>query len=142
MNKKLNGLVLFGLICFFIFGSSLISDIYRSFWGNKNIWWTPASMQLSLEESRNNFELLINGKLIRQHIKDSSLYAIDSEGKLYKLVSKDFGVRLNNWKKQQASILMKGLVSAFGTGAGLTCFFIGLWIQKRDKKKNASGHRL
>ena len=135
MKKKLNGFLLIGIIGLAVFGTQLITNLISAFAANKNIWWTPKTMQLTLEESKNNFEIFIMGEPLQKHFNNGSLCIIDADGKQYHLFAKDIGVRLNNWKSHQVSILKNALINSFVTGIGVTCLIIGLWKLRFKKEK-------
>jgi hypothetical protein len=119
MKKQLNLFLSIGILGLFIFGSYLISDVYEVFYGNKNIWWTPKQMILPLDQTRDRFEIWINDQLFQKRLEDGSLSAVGADGNQYRVVSKDIGVRFNNWDSRQVEILKFALVRALITG---TCF--------------------
>jgi hypothetical protein len=135
MQRKINALLLIGLISTFTLATHLITHLARIYWGDRNIWWTPKTMKLYLSETKNNFELFISGKPLQDHIAKETLFALDEEGKQYCVVGKDIGVRLNNWHKVKASMLGTALYSAFGSGVAITCLVLGLVEIIKDKKK-------
>jgi len=95
-------------------------------WGKGDMWWTPRSMALPLSETRNNFELLVSGDLLQDHLARGSLSAIDSQGERYRLASEDVEVRLNNWQKVKSSMLHSAVLSAFMLGFSLLSLIVGV----------------
>ena len=140
MNKpkgkrpRINPLVFMGLIGMFTIGTNFAWQLYRAFWSNQDIWWTPQTMQLSIENSKNNFELFISGKSLQKHLTDESLFALDNNGEQYHVVSNDLTIRLNNWNKVKSSILTNAIISGVAFGIIITVLAIGL-IQVFGQKK-------
>ncbi len=137
-KSKINPLVLIGLVGILTIGTNFAVQLYRACRGNQDIWWTPRTMQLPLKETRDNFRLFISGKPLDQHLEEQTLYALDQEGKKYRIVTQDISVRVNNWNKVRASILSNALVSSVAFGVVLTLLVTGLvqvWGQKRRVQK-------
>ena len=126
MTRRINTLLWIGLTFTLIIGSSFIVDVYRAFYGDHGIWWTPNSMRLPLEETKDVFDLYIGGKPLRMRLSDKTLFSVDKNGKQYPVVSRDITVRLNNWDKTKASILTHTTLSGPALGAALTLLVIGL----------------
>ena len=139
MNRKprINPLLFMGLIGILTIGTHFALDLYRAFWGNQDIWWTPKSMQLSVDESREHFRLYIGGKSLQKHLAEGSLLALDNNAKQYRVVSKDLGIRLNNWYKVKSSILTNAVLSGVAFGIVITVLVIGL-IQVIGRNKTDS----
>jgi hypothetical protein len=123
MKKRLNPLLFIGLIGFFVFGSNLAANLYEVFYGNQSIWWTPKKMMLTLDETKDYFELWITGKIFQSRIEDGSLFLLDNEGNQFRVVSKDVGVRINNWQSRQVALLKYAVINACITGACLAFVF-------------------
>ncbi len=51
MKKYLNPLVITCLTALVITGSTLFVDVYRAYWGDESIWWTPRHLALPLEKT-------------------------------------------------------------------------------------------
>jgi len=131
---SINPLLLIGLIGFFTVGSSFFVDIYRAFYGEKDIYWTHQEMKLPVEKTGNDFQLFIAEKLLQNHLSDKTIYAIDKNGTQYPVVVEDITVRLNNWNKVKATILAKATFTGVFFGIALTLLITGLvqvFIQKR-----------
>lgn len=125
-NRQINSLLWIGLTGTIIIGTSFFIDLYRVFWGDRTIWWTHQAMRLSVEQTKDNFELYIAGRLLQKHLSNGTLLAIYKNGKQYPIVAKDVTVRLNNWDKTKAIILGHTTMSGFGFGVALTLLVIGL----------------
>jgi len=104
-KRRINAYLLIGLIGVFTIGSTLFTHVYRAFWGERDIWWTPPSMSLKAEETGNNFAITIGGKLLQKHLAEGTLFGVDPNGGQYRVVSKDVGVRVNNWDRVKAFTL-------------------------------------
>jgi len=129
---RLNTLAMFGLTGMFIFGSIFAAQIIQIAWGNRDIWWTPDTKKLSLQQSTSRFELSIAGKTLQQHLDNGTLLGIDDAGKHYRIVESDIKVRVNNWDEVKDSMLSSALFSAFCTGAALACFLIGIATARKS----------
>jgi hypothetical protein len=134
MKKQLNIYLSIGILGVFVFGSMFIGDIYEAFYGSASIWWTHQDMKLPLEKTKDQFEIWINGKLLQKRLEDRSLYVVDADGNQYPVVSKDVGVRINNWDSRQAEILKFALVRALITGICLGFLLAGIFEIFRDRK--------
>lgn len=126
--------MLAGIIGIFTIGSNFFIQIYRAYLGNQDIWWTPRTMQLGIEEAKDNFKLYISGKPLQQHLTDGNLFILDNDGGQYRVVSKDVTVRLNNWNKVRSSILANAIINGVFFGIILTVMVIGLIQVYRQKK--------
>ena len=130
MGDRAKGILIGGIIMSCVFVSILASDLINIYKGNKDIWWTPASMMLSLSDVKDKFEIYISGRPMADYIENGALLAEDKEGKQYKVVSRDMGFRVNNWDKQKLSILEKALFSAFGAGIGIALLIVGVYLKR------------
>ena len=96
LAKPILPLLLIGFIASLTIESSLGVSLHRTFWKNRNIWWTPLNLSLSLEEKRDYFQLYISGKLLQNHIKEETLYTLDKAGSLKWVAPKAICTRFNN----------------------------------------------
>jgi hypothetical protein len=134
MKKQLNIYLSIGILGCFVYGSYLIGDAYEAFYGEQTIWWTHHEMMLPLDKAKDQVEIWINGKLLQTRLDDGSLYAIGADGNQYRVVSKDVGVRVNNWHSRQTEILKFALVRAFITGACFAFILAGIIQIFREPK--------
>lgn len=136
MNKKgINPLLLIGIIGIFTIGSNFMVQLYRAFGENRDIWWTAKTMPLRIHETRDSFKLSINGKNIEGHLSEGALLTLDENGAYKPIKSADVSVRLNNWNKVRASILINALITAVFFGASVTVFIVGLFqVLKRRRE--------
>jgi len=136
-KKTINSFLLIGLIGTLTIGTNFAINLHRAFWAEESNWWTPRTMKLPIEETRNNFEIYIGEKFLQEHLSEGTLFSIDKNGEQYRIVSKDISVRLNNWDKMKASFLTNAIFSGFGFGASITLLIIGL-IKVLTKKEDSS----
>lgn len=134
--KSISPLLFVGLFGFFTIGSSFFVDIYGAFYGNKDIYWTYQSMKLPLEETKNDFEVYVSGKLLQKHLTENTIFAIDNNGMQYPVAPKDVSVRLNNWNKVKSRILTKAILTGFTLGIALTLLITGTIQTFSQKNKN------
>ena len=135
-KTKLNALLIIGIIGIFTIGINFAVQIYRAFGSNQDIWWTAMTMPLTIDKTKESFELSINGKTIQNHLSEGTLLALDDEGNQQPVVSGDISVRLNNWNKVKASILTNALFSGVLFGASITMLIIGL-IQLLNRRSSS-----
>ena len=135
-KTKLNALLIIGIIGVFTIGINFVIQIYRVFGSNQDIWWTATTMPLTIDKTKESFELSINGKTIQKHLADGTLLALNDEGNQQSVVSGDISVRLNNWNKVKASILTNALFSGVLFGASITTLIIGL-IQLLNRRSSS-----
>ncbi|MEW6076435.1 MAG: hypothetical protein AB1724_01340 [Thermodesulfobacteriota bacterium] len=135
-GRSINSVLWIGLTGMFLIGSSFVSDLYQAYRGDNSIWWTHNDMRLPLEETKNNAEVYISGKLLQKHIADGTLTGLDAGGKPYPIASRDVTVRLNNWDKIRASILARTAFTGFGLGVSIALAAAGLIqiFRSGDKK--------
>ena len=135
-RPTINPLVFVGLIGIFTIGSNFAIQLYRAYLGNQDIWWTPRTMQLGIEDTKDDFKLYISNKYLQQHLTDGNLFILDNEGGQYRIVSKDVTVRLNNWYKVKARILENAIISGILFGIVITMFMTGVVHVVEEKKKH------
>jgi hypothetical protein len=126
MKKRVNSLLIIGITGTIVLGFHFGVQYGRATWGNHTIWWTPKAMAVSLDETRQYFELFLSNELLQDHLKRRSLSATERNGKTYQVVPEDIKVRLNNWYKVKASFLNAAVFSAFVLGVSVTCLILGL----------------
>ncbi len=126
MKRPINAALLIGLIGIFTIGSSLSVSLYRVFWGDDDIYWTPQSMSLPYKESSDYFQIYIGDELFSNYLAKGYLTGLDDEGNQFKIVEDDISFRLNNWNKTQAVILKTSVLTAFLFGISVSCFIIGI----------------
>ncbi|MDH5297477.1 MAG: hypothetical protein OEV91_00475 [Desulfobulbaceae bacterium] len=125
MPQRLPPLLFIGLIGTLVTGSIFFMQYGRATWGDQNIWWTPRPLAVSLADTRQEFELLINDELLQKHIQHQTLMVMDVNGGSYPVTKEDIRVRLNNWYKVKASLLNAAVLTAFLLGVSVTCLILG-----------------
>lgn len=134
---KFNAWLIIGIIGISVFGSQFMVFYGRAAWGDANIWWTPKEMALPLLETSNDFELILKGELLRNHLDHGSLLFQDRNGELKSLSTGDLEVRLNNWHQTRASLLHSAVFMALLLGVSLMSLIIGLARAITAKRKAA-----
>ncbi len=125
MNGKILFLLIAGIIGTSVFGAHFGVKYGQAMWGNKDMWWTPRSMALSLGETRGVFRMFLSGRPLAEQIEEGALFAVSGEGDLYKVAPADIAVRLNNWQKVKAGMLEGAVVTALFLGASVTLLLTG-----------------
>ncbi|MDW7679231.1 MAG: hypothetical protein SCK70_01600, partial [bacterium] len=72
MHIKFNPLLFIGALGSLIWGLFFGIQLYSSFGANQNIYWTPRTMPLQIDETKQSFELFIGGKSIHEHLSDKT----------------------------------------------------------------------
>lgn len=139
--KKMNALLMVGMIGVLTIGVNFGVQLKRAFGGDPGIWWTAKTMPLSIEETKDAFELFIDDKFLQKHLADGTLMIARGGGDLDHLVSSDIAVRLNNWHRIRSSILAQALPSCFLFGVSLTMLTMGLYQVLARKKIGSAGGR-
>ena len=126
MKRRINPLLLIGIIGTCTIGSQLAVHVARAYWGDRDIWWTPVKMAVPFEQTKNEFCILIKGKPLADYLDAGGLAVKEQDGTQQPVAATDLTARLNNWPRTKSSILSFALFSAFGSGVALTCLAIGL----------------
>jgi len=129
MKRKMNLLMIIGLVGTPIAGTQFGLDYGRAIWGAPQVEWTPIEMALPLEQTSGSFQLLLDNEPLADHLARNSLTALGSEGLAYFVTPEMVRVRLNNWPQIQAwkaHLLHMAVYSALGLGVSLTCLIVGL----------------
>jgi hypothetical protein len=137
MQKRVNSLLIVGIIGTVVLGFHFGVQYGRAMWGNSHIWWTPKAMAVSLDETRQYFELFLSDELLQDHLKRRSLSATERDGKTYQVVPEDIKIRLNNWYRVKASFLNSAVFSAFVLGISVTCLIMGLARLRMRRESNS-----
>ncbi|MBD3336503.1 MAG: hypothetical protein GF355_13405 [Candidatus Eisenbacteria bacterium] len=135
--KAGKALLLIGIIGTSVFGAHTGAQYGRAVWGDRDIWWTPRSLAVDLDETQDEFRLLVSGDLLQEHLRRGSLQATDAQGETYRVVAGDISVRLNNWDEVRASWFQSAVFSAFMLGAAVACLVLG-GILIRSARRAAS----
>lgn len=125
MKRKMNLLLIIGLVGTPIAGTQFGIDYGRAIWGETQIWWTPQQLALPLEQTSNQFQILLDNEPLANHLTRNSLTALGAEGLAYFVTPEMVRVRLNNWPQVQAGMLHMAVYSALALGVSLTCLIVG-----------------
>ena len=125
MKRKMNLLLIIGLVGTPIAGTQFGLDYGRAIWGETQIWWTPLQLALPLEQTSNQFQILLDNEPLANHLTRNSLTALGAEGLAYFVTPEMVRVRLNNWPQVQAGMLHMAVYSALALGVSLTCLIAG-----------------
>ncbi len=136
MKKKYNELLLIGLAGTFFFGSFFAGEYLAATSANQDIWWTPMTMALSLDQSRAEFELYVRGDLLQKRVETGTVWLMDKQGKLSKVTAEDVKIRFNNRYKVKAEKLHKAVFTAFMSGISIALLVTGLVRFFKDKRKS------
>jgi len=97
--------------------------LYSELSKRSDIWWTPATNQLPLAESRDRVEIYVRGRPLGMLLEQGHLAITDSAGP-HVLTSQDVAVRLNNWDRMRIQRLPILLSYAAVLGAGLIALLL------------------
>lgn len=141
MKRKFNNLFLLGFLGVIIVGSFFVVDIWGTFWGDKNIYWTATNMMLQYDQSSNDFEVYVKGDLLQKALDKNKLLYLEEDNTYSNLSIEDFQYRLNNYYKVKSSNLTKLLFTSFFTGFFLAFLFTGFFkyvpqVQEKPVENN------
>src|SRR2546425_4212933 len=97
--------------------------LYSELSKRSDIWWTPATNQLPLAESRDRVEIYVRGRPLGTLLEQGHLAITDSAGP-HVLGAQDVAVRLNNWDRVRIQRLPRVLIYAAVLGAGLIALLL------------------
>lgn len=138
MKRKFNGFFIAGLTGTIFIGSFLAGDYFDTSRCRHDSWWTPMSMALTLNQSRQEFELYIQGEMLQKCIEEGTLLMVDDRGTSKKVTAGDVKVRLNNRHKVKADKLPYALAAAFFLGISMSLLALGLMQFVADKKEKTA----
>jgi hypothetical protein len=127
-------LLLFGGIFFLTSCAQLIRFYYQ----RDDIWWTPVTSPLSLEQSRERVEVYVRGVRLQNALQSGHLQMVGDSGPT-SITASDIGIRLNNNDRVRVERLPSMLASAAGAGATGFLLLLGLvgWVPSRPRKSGA-----
>ena len=97
--------------------------LYSELSKRSDIWWTPATNQLPLAESRDRVEIYVRGRPLGMLVDQGHLAITDSAGP-HVLTSQDIAVRLNNWDRVRIQRLPVLLIYTAVLGAGILALVV------------------
>ncbi|HOI31029.1 MAG TPA: hypothetical protein PLZ15_14890 [Melioribacteraceae bacterium] len=125
-------LFLAGLIGSFIFGSSFLVDLIKVYFEDQNIYWTPAKLSLSLDDTGNSFQFFIQKEGLKKLVSSETLYLREDEGVYKPVTFGDIKIRMNNWNEQKSSILGRAVFTGFFFGSSMCMLIIGAVIKRKE----------
>ena len=127
MRTRINALTIISLILVITGLGYLVPKFFEP----ADIWWTPQSLALSLQESRDRVEVLVGGELLRKRVEDGSLLLKSADGSSRPVGAGDLGFRFNNWDARRADLYWEGMFSAAYVGIGVVMLAAGLFLVPR-----------
>lgn len=133
MKQSTRALLLIGVIGCCTLGSHFFARYAQAVWGDRENWWTPRSMALPLNETRDDFRVFVGDELLQDRIRDGALYIAGDAGEPTPVSAETVEVRMNNWPATKAGLLHGAVISAFGFGANAAFLGLGIgrWIIER-----------
>jgi len=124
-------LLLFGGMFFLTSGISLV----RFYYERDDIWWTPVTAPLSLEQSRDRVEVYVRGALLQNALPSGRLQWAGETGPA-SINASEIGIRLNNRDRVKAERLPAMLISAAAAGFTGLLLLLGLigWVPSQPVK--------
>lgn len=102
--------------------------------GDASKWWTPVSMAVPLDQTRDQIEIYLGDTLLQEQLTQHRLFVEGFDGQQYQVVAEDIRVRLNNWPEVKASLLSRVVFLGVPFSAALALFLVGL-MQTFSKTK-------
>ena len=100
-----------------------VVPIYSELTRRSDIWWTPPSMLVPLDEAKDRVQIFARGKPLDDLIQAGQL-RIAEDGSSSVLQTSDIGLRLNNWDRIRSERFPGLLISAAGFGIGVMMFLL------------------
>ncbi len=130
MKKWFNPVTLIGL---FVVAMGLV-QLVPKFFEPRDIWWTPRSMALSLQDSRDRVEVFVADKLLRDRVADRSLHLVAEDGTARPVQADDIRLRLNNWDARRADLYWQAMFSAAYLALGVAMLVVGLFFVPKERR--------
>jgi hypothetical protein len=97
--------------------------IYSELTRQSDIWWTPPSRLVPLDEAKDRVQIYARGRPLDDLIQAGQL-RIAADGSSSVLQTSDIGLRLNNWDRIRSERFPGLLISAAGFGIGAMMFLL------------------
>lgn len=130
-GKWLNPVLLIGLLGLFGVGSQFVVHLYQAFYAPRDIYWTHTRSPLTLDETRDTFQVFIAGKPLDRHLAEGTLFAVADNGERYPVVARDVTARVNHWPRVQAERLTWTVFMALLVGPVLALLAAGIVVAVR-----------
>jgi len=130
-RKPLNGLIITGIVILFVFGANWIEFAFQP----DNIWWTPATMKLSMDDASDRVLTFVNDTELSEAVASGNL-VLKTEGGDVILAPGDIGYRVNNWHRYRSMQLWRVALDASMTTLAVTLLVLGLYFYNLKKKES------
>jgi hypothetical protein len=97
--------------------------LYRELSTRADIWWTPASMALSLPEAQDRVQIYVRGTPLGTLVDRKQLWIVDQAGRRA-IGTQDIGLRFNNWDRIRGGRVPSLLLYAAACGAGVVLLLL------------------
>jgi len=125
--------LLIGLLMLLVFGTNGLMLVMTP----DDIWWTPESMALSVDDVSDRVTVLINGQNLNELLEDGKILSVASD-RTVELSKADVGFRFNNWDRIKASWLGRASFDSAAVMMALLFIIYGLITSTSAKKDSAS----
>ncbi len=128
-------LLLFGGIFFLTSCISLV----RFYYVREDIWWTPMTAPLSLEQSRDKIEVYVRGVPLQNALQSGRVQFTGESGSS-SVTTGEIGIRVNNRDRIKAERVPAMVASAAGAGFTGLLVLLGLigWLPTRRPSERVS----
>lgn len=130
INQKLAVLFL-GLMLSLITGSHLL----RLSMERDDIWWTPETMLVTLDNSVNRLDVFVKNERLVDLLDGDKLW-VDTGDDFVAVTKEDIGFRINNWDMVRASGIPEFVMNTAGLMLGLVVLLYGVIQQFMKKEKS------
>ncbi|MCX6647268.1 MAG: hypothetical protein NTY09_13060 [bacterium] len=130
INQKLAVLFL-GLMLSLITGSHLL----RLSMERDDIWWTPETMLVTLDNSVNRLDVFVKNERLVDLLDGHKLW-VDTGDDFVAVTKEDIGFRINNWDMVRASGIPEFVMNTAGLMLGLVVLLYGVIQQFMKKEKS------
>jgi hypothetical protein len=127
MQRRLNPATIIGMIMVFTGAGHLLT----AFLTPAEDWWTPRSLALTPEESRDRVRVLVSGTPLAEHLEAGTLKVAAAGESPRPLTAEEVRFRFNNWDRVRADLYFQAIFSASYTTAGVLLLAVGLLLLPR-----------
>lgn len=101
------------------------ANVYRLYFIDRDIWWTPEALAMTPSEGASKVAVLVRGERIERLLQAERLAVVSASGPAV-VAPGEVRLRLNNYESVVASRAPALLVAGAGMGGGLVAFAVGL----------------
>ena len=127
MRRRLNPLTIIGLIMVFTGLGHLLTVLLTP----AEDWWTPRSLAVAPEESRDRVRVLVSGVPLTEHLEAGTLKVASAGESPRPVTADEVRFRFNNWDRVRADLYVWGMLTASYTTAGVLLLLGGLVLVPR-----------